>query len=61
MIGKLLVLWRPNPEKQKAEAERAKRRKMAEAQRGKRGGPTAHRKTRAKAKGRTTKKAYANL
>ena len=44
MIGKLLVLWRPNPEKQKAE-----------------GGPTAHRKTRAKAKGRTTKKAYANL
>ena len=61
MIGKLLVLWRPNPEKQKEEAERAKRRKMAEARRGMRGGPTAHRKTRAQAKGRTTKKAYANL
>ncbi len=57
-IGKLLVLWRPSPEKRKAEAERAKRRQMAEASRPKRGQPTAARKTRARATGRQTKKSY---
>ena len=59
-IGKLLVLWRPSPEKRKAEAERAKRRQMAESQRRTRGGPTAARKTRACAPGRQTKKSFGN-
>ena len=54
MIGKLLVLWRPNPEKRKEEAERAKRR-------GRRGGPTAARKTRAGSRGRQTKKSFGNV
>lgn len=58
MIGKLLVLWRPNPEKRKAEKEKARRRAMAEAKRPTRGGPTAARKTRARAAGRQTKKSF---
>ena len=57
-IGKLLVLWRPNPEKRKAEQEKARRRAMDEAKRPTRGGPTAHRKTRARAPGRQTKKSF---
>lgn len=61
MIGKLLVLWRPNPEKRKEEAERAKRRKIAESLRGRRGGPTAAHKTRAGSRGRQTKKSFANV
>ena len=58
VIGKLLVLWRPSPEKRTAEAERAKRRQMAENHRPTRGGPTAARKTRARAPGRQTKKSF---
>ena len=61
MIGKLLVLWRPSPEKRKADAERARRRKAAESRRPMRGGPTAHRKTRAHTPGRQTKKSFGNI
>ena len=58
VIGKLLVFWRPSPEKRKADAERAKRRQMAESRRPTRGGPTAARKTRARTPGRQTKKSF---
>lgn len=61
MIGKLLVLWRPSPEKRKADAERAKRRRLAESYRPAKGHPTAHRKTRAKAPGRQTKKSFGTV
>lgn len=55
-IGKILVFWRPSPEKQKADAEKARRRELAMNKKRRPGEPTAAKRLRAGALGRKTKR-----